>query len=82
MARVLFFIALILLALYCIVELAQSPKYRVRAMPKWLWFVAICVPGIGGICWLLFGRPVKSSQPRPGRGRAPDDDPDFLRKLK
>lgn len=82
MPRVLFVIALILAAIYCIVELAQADKYAVRVMPKWLWFVLICVPGIGPVCWLAFGRPTRPDQPSTRTTRAPDDDPDFLRRLR
>ena len=45
MPRVLLIIAVVMLTVYCVVEVAQSRGYRVRSMPRWLWaFAVICVP--------------------------------------
>jgi len=78
--RVLLFVAVVMLTIYCIVELAQTKGARVRAMPRWLWlFVVICVPGIGPFPRLPPGRPGPPPPPRP---LAPDDDEDFLRGLR
>lgn len=77
MGRVLLIIAVVLLTIYCIVEVAQSRSWQVRALPRWLWaFVVILVPVLGPVTWLLAGRPV--SGPGPGF-KGPDDDDDFLR---
>ena len=86
MGRYLPIIIIVLLMIYCVVEVAQASRYAVRRMPRWLWATAvICLPLAGSICWLLLGRPNaeslgkrKRSQPRPS---APDDDVDFLRGL-
>jgi len=86
MGRYLPIIIIVLLMIYCVVEVAQAPRYAVRRMPRWLWATAvICLPLAGSICWLLLGRPNaesmgtrKRNQPRPS---APDDDVDFLRGL-
>nr|WP_255622009.1 PLD nuclease N-terminal domain-containing protein [Tessaracoccus sp. OS52] len=72
------------MTIYCTVEVAQSRKYLVRLMPKWLWaFIVICLPVIGPFGWLLWGRPTGPARPghRP-REQGPDDDEDFLRGLK
>ena len=80
MLRVLSIIAIVMLTIYCVVELAQTKGTRVRAMPRWLWlFVVVCVPVIGPVAWLFAGRP--TSRPRP-RQLGPDDDEDFLRGLR
>ena len=80
MLRVLSIIAIVMLTIYCVVELAQTKGTRVRAMPRWLWlFVVVCVPVIGPFVWLCAGRP--TSRPRP-RQLGPDDDEDFLRGLR
>ena len=80
MLRVLLFVAVVMLTIYCVVELAQTKGARVRAMPRWLWlFVVICVPVIGPFAWLLAGPPTSHPRPRP---LAPDDDDDFLRGLR
>ncbi|MHA6525711.1 PLD nuclease N-terminal domain-containing protein [Tessaracoccus sp. G1721] len=83
MARVLLIIAIVMLTVYCVVEVAQARGYRVRAMPRWLWaFTVICLPVVGPAAWLLLGRPTKGPKPL-GRGpSAPDDDEDFLRGLR
>ncbi len=84
MGRYLPIIIIVLLMIYCVVEVAQAPPYAVRRMPRWLWATAIiCLPLAGAVCWLLLGRPngeslgTKQRQPP----KAPDDDIDFLRGL-
>jgi hypothetical protein len=76
-------IAIALLMIYCVVEVAQADPNRVRRAPKWLWAVAvICLPGVGSLAWLFLGRPAREVTIRQQRKpQAPDDDPDFLRKL-
>jgi len=82
MLRVIIVIAVVMLTVYCVVEVAQARGYRVRAMPRWLWaFTVICVPLIGPVCWLLFGRP-EGRRNAPRTPKAPDDDEDFLRGLR
>ncbi|NLE97138.1 MAG: hypothetical protein GX596_04005 [Propionibacterium sp.] len=81
MLRVILIIAVVMLTIYCVVEVAQSRKYEVRALPKWLWaFAVIAVPVIGPIAWLTMGRP--TPQPKYLPPRAPDDDEDFLRGIR
>ncbi|MDO5676062.1 MAG: PLD nuclease N-terminal domain-containing protein [Propionibacteriaceae bacterium] len=83
MPRILLIIAVVMLTVYCVVEVAQSRGYKVRAMPRWLWaFAVIALPVVGPVSWLILGRPIKD-QPQLRRGhRAPDDDEDFLRGLR
>lgn len=83
MPRVLIILIVVMLTIYCVVEVAQARNNRVRVMPRWLWaFTVICIPVAGPVLWLLFGRPVKQ-QPQLGPStRAPDDDEDFLRGLR
>ena len=73
MARYLPIIVVALLMIYCVVEVAQAPRFAVRRMPRWLWAVAIiCVPLVGSVAWLLLGRPTAESRgerrPRPRTG--------------
>lgn len=73
-----------LLAIYCVVEVAQAPTYAVRRMPRWLWATAIiCLPMFGPLGWLFLGRPNRESRSEPVHRppKAPDDDNDFLRGL-
>ena len=85
MGRYLPIIIVTLLTIYCVVEVAQAPPFAVRRMPRWLWATAIiCVPLVGAVCWLFFGRPNAESLGtgrKVGRPKAPDDDVDFLRGL-
>lgn len=86
MPRVMLVVVVALLTIYCLVEVAQADPLRVRVLPRLLWAAAvILLPVLGPIAWLVLGRPVAGGG-EPGRGgrrppRAPDDDPDFLRKL-
>ncbi len=85
MGRYLPIIMMVLLAIYCIVEVAQASKFAVRWMPRWLWAAAIIlVPLAGSLGWLVFGRPTAQSYRESigeHRPKAPDDDQDFLRGL-
>jgi hypothetical protein len=81
------------LLVYCLIDCVQTPDGAVRNLPKWAWIVLILLfPFVGGIAWLVAGRPQRSGasgyvsgypeylRRRPG-GSAPDDDPEFLREL-
>jgi sorbitol-specific phosphotransferase system component IIC len=86
MGRYLPIMIVALLMIYCVVEVAQSPKFAVRRMPRWAWATAvISLPLAGAVCWLLLGRPNAESlgtkKPQRTPPTAPDDDPDFLRGL-
>lgn len=82
MPRVLLVLLVVTLMVYALVEAFQADESRIRRMPRWLWVAAIiCLPGLGALAWLTFGRPSgRSGSRRPGP-HAPDDDPDFLRGL-
>ena len=83
MTRVLLIIAIVMLTVYCVVEVAQARGYRVRAMPRWLWaFAVVGLPVVGPVAWLLLGRPVTKKRPLDRGPSAPDDVEDFLRGLR
>lgn len=86
MVRVLPIIIVVMLMIYCVVEIAQSHADEVRSAPKWLWLVAvICLPLVGSVAWLVLGRPNAQSRREADSARfpaAPDDDEDFLRQLR
>ena len=82
-------VALILfgLAVYIwfIVDVLRSPGASTRTLPKFVWLlIVILLPFLGGLLWLLAGRP-RLDRPRRGWRRrgpvAPDDNPAFLRQL-
>ena len=73
--------------IYTVVDIALIDRTRVKGLPKLLWVVVVIVlPVIGAVLWFLLGRERLSERGEGGtslrRGpRAPDDDPEFLRKL-
>jgi len=89
----------LVLLVYCVLNVITTPEAEVRNLPKLLWLLLVVVlPIVGGIAWLVAGRPQgpRSSLPykgnrgvppepdRPGRATAvsPDDDEAFLRSLR
>ena len=87
MIRLLPWLLTIALAVYALVDCAQTPPARVRTLPKVVWLVLIVAfPLLGSLAWLVLGRAEGSSVWRgrthpSDRPRGPDDDPDFLRRL-
>lgn len=90
MSRVLAVLAVLALAIYCLVECIQTDRSQVRVLPKALWLFLILIPVVGPLAWLLLGRPRRggggaATQPATPRRapapRAPDDDPAFLAQL-
>ena len=84
--RLLIFIAVVwlLFTVFVTVLAASASKNEVRNLPKWLWVVlCLVVPIVGGLLYLVLGRPIGRSNNRKGTTRivAPDDDPAFLRDL-
>lgn len=70
---------------YALVDCWRSTDDEVRGLPRPAWLLLILLvgplgfPPFGAAAYLLFGRP--TTIPGSGRVLAPDDDPDFLRKL-
>ena len=87
----------VVLVVWALVEVVQSDAAQVRRLPKWLWAVLTVfpLPPVGAIAWFFLGRPQGepvAARPQggglnlPRRTRyvarpAPDDDPEFLRRL-
>lgn len=66
--------------IYALVDCWRSTDDEVRGLPRPAWILmSILFPPLGAVAYLLFGR--QTSIPQQGRVMAPDDDPDFLRKL-
>jgi hypothetical protein len=89
----------VVLLVYCVLHIVTTPEGEVRNLPKLLWLVLVVVlPLVGGIAWLIAGRPqgparslpykgnqgVPPMYDRSGRATAfrPDDDEAFLRGLR
>lgn len=84
MPRVLLVLVIVAVTVYALVEASQASPHSTRLMPRWLWFVAIvALPIIGPVAWFAVGRPEGGNLQGPRRRPpiAPDDDPDFLRRL-
>jgi NADH:ubiquinone oxidoreductase subunit 6 (subunit J) len=63
---------------------ASANKNEVRNLPKWLWIlICLLVPIVGGLLYLVLGRPMGQPKQRSRNTKsvAPDDDPAFLRDL-
>ncbi|SDB80728.1 Phospholipase_D-nuclease N-terminal [Raineyella antarctica] len=84
MGRYLPILIAVMLAIYAITDMAQTDSVKVNFMPKWMWFALIVlVPFAGAIAWLVWGRRNAGGGGRGGdpRDSAPDNDPEFLRRL-
>ncbi len=90
MANVVVGLALLAFWLYCLFDVITTPPEIVRTLPKAAWVLVVMIPAMGGVLWLLAGRPVPEPitpgqnllpSPPPPAPRGPDDDPDFLRSL-
>jgi hypothetical protein len=85
--RYLPMILLVVLAIYCWVEIALSDRHQVRQLSRGIWALIVFIPLVGPLAWLAYGRPngdeVRQPTPKPRpHVVAPDDDPDFLRSIK
>ena len=85
----------LLLIILALISCLSAEEGELRALPRIVWVIVILLfPLVGSIVYFVAGRPLTTT-PRPGvwapgsgfpestrpRDRAPDDDPDFLRKL-
>lgn len=77
-------VVVISVTVYAILDCARRRPESIKAMPKLAWIaVIVLLPVLGPVLWFLLGRvrPAGGRTPeRPGP-LAPDDDPDFLRRL-
>ena len=81
-------LALLVLWIFCILDVISTEEALCRSLPKYLWlFIVIILPDVGSIAWLLLGRPVGAGfrlgsqigvyRPQK-RAIGPEDSPDFL----
>jgi hypothetical protein len=83
MGRVVLLVAVIGLGVYAFVQALQADATQIRTMPRWLWVaVILAFPVIGPVAWIFAGREGRAAITQEQRPLGPDDDPDFLRKLK
>jgi hypothetical protein len=74
----------LLFTVFVTVFAASAKKNEVRNLPKWAWIlICLFVPIVGGLLYLVLGRPLAGPKNPLGKTKivAPDDDPTFLRDL-
>ncbi|MFM5968225.1 MAG: PLD nuclease N-terminal domain-containing protein [Micrococcales bacterium] len=84
--RVFGLAVLIVFTVFVTVFAGSANKNEVRGLPRWVWvLLCLTVTPLGGILYLIFGRPLPGTS---GSGQgirrnpvAPDDDAEFLRRL-
>ncbi|NUR85874.1 MAG: PLDc_N domain-containing protein [Nonomuraea sp.] len=85
MAGVVVGLALLAFWLYALFDVITTPEDEVRNVPKSVWVLVVAlIPLLGGIIWILRGRPLAPRQslvPPSAQPKGPDDDPEFLRDL-
>ncbi|WP_327088110.1 PLD nuclease N-terminal domain-containing protein [Nonomuraea sp. NBC_01738] len=86
MAGVLVSLAVLAFWLYSMFDVITTPEDLIRNAPKPLWLLAVVlIPVLGGLTWLLAGRPLSTPPsrpiPTPPTAKGPEDDPEFLRDL-
>lgn len=87
MARALFLLSIVAVVLFvaAVVDCAFIERRRIRALGRAWWLVIIVLlPVVGAILWLVLGRSWGRRDTGGGGGPrplAPDDDPDFLRRI-
>lgn len=90
MIRILPLVGIIGLMLYTFFDVLATDRRRFTSLSKGLWLLVALLPVIGAMLWIVVGkprRPRKSggdsviSLHRRDRPIAPDDDPEFLRRL-
>jgi len=82
--RFLPLIIMIVLLVAALVDVIRIDPSRVRALPKGLWvIIIILIVIIGPILWFTLGRErlEKRNAGRYSGPTAPDDDPEFLRRI-
>jgi hypothetical protein len=73
-------IAWVVLTVFTTVYAASANAREVRVLSKPIWIVlCIFVPVLGALLYLTIGRPI--GKRKPTTTIAPDDDPEFLRRL-
>jgi hypothetical protein len=91
----LIFIAEIILTVAALVSCLSAEEDRLRALPRWAWVLIILFfSPIGAIAWFIVSQTSDAPRrnvwkqgsgfpehQRPGRTVAPDDDPEFLRRI-
>jgi hypothetical protein len=87
--RILPLVAIIGLMLYTFFDVLATDRRRFTSLSKGTWLLVALLPVIGAMLWIVVGKPRRPrrsgdsviSLHRRDRPIAPDDDPEFLRRL-
>ncbi|MCB0912007.1 MAG: PLDc_N domain-containing protein [Propionibacteriaceae bacterium] len=61
MIRLLPFVVEAIILVFCLIDAIMADETRIRNLPKWAWILLIIIiPLVGGIAWLVAGRPANS----------------------
>lgn len=67
----LVFVAQMCLVVYCVLNILTTPEDQIRNLPKLLWLALVLFfPIVGGVAWLVAGRPQGPSRSLPYKGNA------------
>lgn len=82
MLRVVLVLLGLAIYIWFIVDVLRTSGASVRTLPKFVWLlIVVLIPLLGGVLWLLGGRPRGQGRRRKRGPVAPDDNPAFLRQL-
>ena len=81
MLRVVAVLVVVGVMVYAFVDCVRADARDLRHLPRPVWLLLILVPLVGALAYLLAGRPLHVTDEPAVRPLAPDDDPEFLRRL-
>lgn len=81
MLRVVAVLVVVGVMIYALVDCLRADPRDLRLFRRPVWLLIILVPLAGAVVYLLAGRPLGASEEPLPRPLAPDDDPEFLRRL-
>jgi hypothetical protein len=82
MLRVVVVLVVVGVMVYAFVDCLRADPRDLRALPRPVWLlVVLLVPLVGAVVYLVAGRSRRVADEPEVRPLAPDDDPEFLRRL-
>jgi Phospholipase_D-nuclease N-terminal len=81
MLRVVVVLVVVGVMVYALVDCLRADARDLRLLPRPVWLIAILVPLVGALLYFVVGRNPRAVEEPIVRPLAPDDDPEFLRKL-
>ena len=68
------------LVVYCVLNIITTPESEVRNLPKMVWLLlALFFPIVGGVAWLVAGRPQGPARSLPYKGNTGRIPPEYDR---